>query len=168
MAITFTGNLDVRFQGFLNNPPDIGSLGQSIDYRQSYTLANGTGAGQANMLWSDTRTINASSSEDLDLAGGLTNVFGSTITFTAIKGIMIKAASGNSNNVLVGGDANGFIGWVSDATDIIVVKPDGIFLLYDPSAGGYSVTGGTGDILQIANSGAGSSITYDIILWGEV
>lgn len=47
----------------------------------------------------------ASASENLDLAGGLTDDFGATLTFTAIKEIIIHASSANTNNVLVGGAA---------------------------------------------------------------
>jgi len=43
-----------------------------------------------------------------------------------------------------------------------------MFAVYDPSAGGYAVTNSTGDILQIANSSSGTSVTYDIIVIGEV
>ena len=85
-----------------------------------------------------------------------------------MKGIIVFAAVGNTNNVLVGNSGvNGFINWVSDTTDQLVVKPGGIFLLYDPTVGGYGVTAATGDLLKITNSGAGTSVTYDIILIGE-
>ena len=70
--------------------------------------------------------------------------------------------------MLVGGAAtNAFINWVGNATDIITVQPNGIFFLMNPTAGGYAVTAATGDILKIANSGAGTSVTYDIIIIGE-
>lgn len=169
MAITFTGSITLNARGSLLSDVDLGSAANSVDYQKRYDIANGTSASQANMMWSDTRTINASSAEDLDLAGGLTGALGNTITFTTIKGIIIKAADDNTNNVVIGGDDSAaFINWVGDATDTIVVKPGGIFVLYDPSAGGYAVTATTGDLLQIANSGAGTSVTYDIILIGEV
>jgi len=105
------------------------------------------------MIWMDQRTIAASSADDLDLYGGLTNSFGTTINFTSIKGIIIYADSANTNDVLVGGDGSAaFVNWVSASNDVVVVKPGGLFALINPQANGYAVTATTADILQIANS----------------
>lgn len=168
MAQTFTGSLKVAVTGTLTNSSDLGTDTSVINYSKSYGITNGTAADNANMIWSDTRTLNASTAEDLDLAGGLTNAFGTTVTFTKITGIIISAAAANTNLVLVGGDANGFVNWVASATDIIKVRPGGTFALYSNDATGYAVTGGTGDVLQIENSSSGTSVTYDIILIGCV
>jgi hypothetical protein len=79
----------------------------------------------------------------------------------------VRAAAGNTNAVAVGGAAsNGFVGWVADATDKINVRPGGVFGLFAPDSAGYPVTAGTADLLRIGNGGAGSSVTYDIIIIG--
>ena len=39
-------------------------------------------------------------------------------------------------------------------------------LIASPTAAGWLVTAGTGDLLKIANGGAGSAVDYDIILIG--
>src|SRR3954465_110978 len=71
------------------------------DYSQLFS--NGVGANQASNQWhSLARTLGASASEDLDLAGVLTNAFGAVLTFTKIKAIVIRAAVGNTNDVVVG------------------------------------------------------------------
>jgi hypothetical protein len=129
----------------------------------------GTGAGQVDKIFSDTRTLTASSSEDLDLAGVLLDVYGATITFARVRGIMISAAVGNTNNVLVGGVTNGWATLLSPAaTGIITLRP-GAFICAGcglADATGYTVTPATGDLLHIANSGAGTSVTYDVIVIG--
>ncbi len=169
MATTFSGTIGMQLVGQLNKTLDIGTARLDVSYSKKYTLANGTAAEQANMMWTDTRTISASSTDDLDLYGGLTNAFGDTINFAAIKGIFIFASAENINNLLIGGDAsNPLVNYVASGTDIVVVKPGGFFALYDPSAGGYGVTTSTADILQIANSSSGTSVDYDIIVLGEV
>lgn len=169
MAQTFSGNLKVALAGTFTGDNDLSTVAQAINYSKSFNLTNGTGADQANMIWMDQRTLTASSTEDLDLYGGLTNSFGTTINFTSIKGILIYAAAANTNDVVVGGDGSAaFVNWVSDATDKIVVKPGGLFALINSNANGYAVTATTADILQIANSSSGTSVTYDIILLGEV
>lgn len=147
---------------------DIGTARLDVNYSKRYSVANGTGADQANMVFTDTRTISASSSDDLDLYGGLTNAFGDTINFTAVHGIFIFAASGNTNNLIIGGDGSALVNYVGNANDVVNVKPGGMFAIYDPSAGGYGVTNSSADVLQIANSSSGTSVTYDIIVIGEV
>jgi hypothetical protein len=92
---------------------------------------------------------------------------GATLTFTKIKAILVKAAEGNTNNVVVGGAAsNGWVGPFGDVSDTVAVKPGGTLLLVAPNAAGYAVTAGTGDILKVANSGAGTGVTYDIVIVG--
>ena len=84
----------------------------------------GTGAGQAKDVFFDRRTLAASGSEDLDLAGGITNAFGATITFTKIRALAIKAAATNANNVLMGGAAsNAWPALFGNANDVLVIRP---------------------------------------------
>lgn len=130
-------------------------------------FTNGTGANQISKVFTDTRTLGSSATENLDLAGGLTDALGTTITFTGIKAILITAASGNTNDVVVGGaGSNTFLGVFADASDKINVKPGGAFLWTNPSAAGAAVTASTGDILLVANSSSGSSVTYTIVILG--
>lgn len=133
------------------------------------SFASGIAAGQADVIFSDTRTLSASSNEDLDLAGGLTGAFGASLTFAKIKAVLIVAAAGNTNNVIVGGAAsNTFSSIFGDATDKVVIRPGGVFLLAVGTGdlNAYGVTATTGDLLRVANSGAGTSVTYDIIVVG--
>lgn len=169
MAKTFAGTARVSLTGTMDNTVDLGNIAYNLSYAQSISITNGTGANQANMIFTDTRTLTASSSEDLDLAGGLTDAYGAAITFTKIKGIIVSASSNNTNNVIVGGDGSAaFVNWVGDATDTIVVRPGGTFALFAPDSTAYAVTATTGDILQIANSAGSTSVTYDIIILGTV
>jgi hypothetical protein len=162
-----TSNILLSINGSESNPIDfttgVASLAKS--YQMLYTT--GTGAGAADRIWSDQRTIAASGTDDLDLAGVLTGVFGSTVTFARIRAIVVAAASGNTNNVVIGAAAaNGFATWAGAATHTVNVRPGGFFCIANTDATGYAVTGGTADILRIANSGAGTSVTYDIYLIG--
>lgn len=132
-----------------------------------YDVQNGTTSGKMDLLYSATRTLAASASEDLDLSGALVDTLGQTCVFADARMICIVASSANTNNVLVGGAAsNQFINWVGNSSDVVVVKPAGCFFLYTPTDAGYAVTAGTGDLLKIANSGAGTGVTYDIYIGG--
>jgi hypothetical protein len=153
----------------LSGSPDVGATSHRIDDSVSTTLSNGTGAGQANALFADTRTLAASGTEDLDLAGGLTDALGTALTFTAIKAIRVRAAAGNTNNVVITRPAsNGFAGPFLAAGDGISVPPGGAALFERSDAAGWAVTAGTADLLTITNSGAGTGVTYTIELIGEV
>tara|TARA_Y100000310_G_scaffold345430_1_gene464863 strand:- start:1236 stop:1745 length:510 start_codon:yes stop_codon:yes gene_type:complete len=167
--MTLATTLTLQIQAYLSKSLDLSlSPNAPLDHKFEDTLADGTGADQADLLFTDTRTISASSNDDLDLAGGLTDPLGDTLTFVRIKAMFISAAAGNTNNVLVGGaGANDFINWVGNSSDIIVVMPGGGFFLFAPDATAYAVTAGTGDILRVANSAGGSTVDYDIVLIGS-
>ena len=168
MTYTFSGNAKITLQANLVGAPDLGSAGYNVNYGQVYAFAQGNGANQAKLIWSDTRTLTASSSESLELTSSLVDAYGNTVNFTAIKGIIINAHASNTNLVQVGGAASdAFINWVASYTDIVNVRPGGTFALFANDATGYAVTASTGDLLKIANSSSGSSVTYDIILLGN-
>lgn len=158
----------LRIAGLFVNTNDIGNAEHRISYNPSNQFSDGNADNKAEAIFSDTRTISASGTEDLDLAGsGLVDVFGNTLTFTKIKALLIFADGDNANNVLVGGDGlAAWVGWCGDASDIVSVKPGGIFLMTAPKSAGMPVVATTGDILQIANSSSGTSVTYTIIIVG--
>ena len=136
--------------------------------RATYTLAlaSGTGADQADMIFSDQRTLTASTTEDLDVSGGaLTDAFGTTFTITKVKAIVVCAASGNTNDVVAFGDAASVL-ILDTAATTHTIAPGGCFAAFDPTAGGWAVTDSTGDILQFANSAGGTSVIYDLVVIG--
>jgi hypothetical protein len=155
-------NLHCKITGLYTSSPDLGSLNFSPTNRAPTNLANGTGSSQANRMYSDQRTLGASASETLDL-DALTDVFGASLAFVKIKSIRISAASGNTNNVVVGG--GDWTAPFSDATDKLVIPPGGSIMLNAPVSG-WAVTATTADGLLVANSGAGTSVVYDIEIVG--
>ncbi|MFE6103188.1 hypothetical protein ACFVQ4_24970 [Streptomyces laurentii] len=149
-------------------PLDLGTGRAPQSLARAMSLADGTGAGKADRVWSDRRQLNASATEDLDLAGVLLDAFGSAVTFARIKGIVIAAAAGNTNNVVVGNAASNAWSTLLGATGTLTLRP-GAFVAVGTGAAdatGYTVTASTGDVLKIANSGAGSTVTYDIHIIG--
>ena len=101
-----------------------------LNFKQSNAFADGNGLGQAEDVFSDERTLAASTSEELDLSGGLTNIYGASLTFTKIKAIVVKADPTNGDNIEVGGSAsNGFDSWVGATGDFVVVVPGGTLAL---------------------------------------
>lgn len=167
MALSLNAKLITQVVAALTNPMDLATGTVPLDYTKQIRLGTGTGANQADRVWSDQRTLAASANEDLDLSGVLTDAFGNTVTLARVKGLVVVAASANANNVIVGGAAlNAWSTWAGDPTDTVVVRPGGLMALYAPDATAYAVTAATGDLLRVANSGAGTSVTYDIIVIG--
>lgn len=145
----------------------IGSVPLLKDYTKS--LQTGTGAGQADLIFHDTRTLAPSASEDLDLAGVLADAFGTVLTFARLKYVIVAAADANANNVLVGAVVNGVASFLSPAASgLITLRPGAFFAVAAGAADavGYAVVAATADLLHIANSGAGTSVTYDVIIGG--
>lgn len=158
--------ITAKIEGSVGVSADLGNPVQPLSAKAILDLVTGTTTGKADLVFSDTRTLAASASENLDLAGGLTDVFGAAITFAKIVAIYIKASSANTNSVLIGGAAsNGFFGFFNDATDILKLPPGASVLLTNDA--GFTVTAATGDILKAANSAAGTSVSYDIVAVGR-
>lgn len=146
---------------------DISSVTYPVAEKVTLNYANGTGAGQATTIFTDTRTLAASATENLDLAGTLVDAFGAVVTFTKVKAIRIRAAAANTNSVIIGGAAtNAFVGPFGASTHTIAVGPGGVFTIGDVSAAGWTVVAATGDLLKIANGGAGTSVDYTVEIIG--
>lgn len=148
---------------------DLGSASATLSKSYTATLASGTAVGQADKIFHDTRTLAASATEDIDLAGSLTDAFGTTLTFVRIKALIVAAAAANTNNVIVGGaSATQFVSWNGGATHTVTVRPGAAFALIAgvADATGYVTAAGSTDLLKIANSSSGTGVTYDIVVIG--
>ncbi len=145
----------------------LGSVSFNILEQTPFDFGDGSGSGNCSKCYSATLTIPASSSTNFDLYGGLTDPLGSVLNFAYVKGLYVRAADSNANNVELGGAAaNAWSGIFKASNDIAVIRPGGVFLMHEPRTG-WAVTAGTGDILQIANSGAGTAVSFDMIIIGE-
>jgi hypothetical protein len=128
-------------------------------------LTDGSGSGQASKVYSATRTVAASANDDLDLAGGLTDPFGVSLTFATVKAIVIRSDQANTTNLTVSPAAtNGFLGPFGAAAHTAQLRPGGALVFAAPQTG-WTVTASTGDLLRIANA-AGASATYSIEIIG--
>lgn len=145
---------------------DLGSPRMTIDpIEKLLQLTSGTATtGQSNILFSDTRTIAASATEDLDLAGVLADAFGATIAAAEIVAIYIEAAAANTNNVVVGAATAPFAGPLG-ATGTYEIKPGEFYLAVSQS--GWAVGAGATDDLKILNSAGTTSVTYSIVIIGR-
>ena len=161
------GDIALRINLTQTGTGDLGAPKLRAAVDKVLSLIEGTDAtNKANILFADTRTVALSANENIDLSGALSDAFGASIVAAEIVAIYISAAAANANNVQVTRPAsNGFIGPFLAASDGVAIKP-GEWQLF-VSQSGWAVTAATGDLLNIANSGAGTSVTYDIIVVGR-
>lgn len=167
MPATLTTKLRLAISALLQNTVGLASVPATLSKDLFMNLVNGTGAGQADRVFSETRTIAASGNFDYDLTGTLTDVYGQTLAMARVKAIIIIASAANVNDVVLGGAAaNQFAGPFGAVAHTIKVRPGGWLVLATPDATGWPIVAGTGDLLRVANGGAGSGVTYDIVLLG--
>ncbi|GIE46204.1 hypothetical protein [Actinoplanes lobatus] len=166
MATNLKTIVTVMIDAIYKNVLDLGTPTDSFLKKLKIELSDGTGANSADRMFHDQRTIAASASEDLDLAGVLAGPFGNTLTFVELRAVMITASGANTNNVRVTRPASNGVPLFLAASDGIDIPPGGCFLWTCPADGKVSVTAGTGDLLTVANSSSGTSVTYDVVIIG--
>lgn len=147
---------------------DLGTASLPFANSAGVSYSTGTGAGQVDMVFTDTRPLSASATEDLDLAGVLTDAYGATMTFARIKAIHVSAAAGNTNNVQVTRPASNGVPWLMAAGDGIALRP-GAAVTWSSGvadATGVAVTATTGDLITITNSAGTTGVTYTVVILG--
>lgn len=164
MAVEQVGKCAVLLESLLTDINSFSNPQDLLAFRRDFGFAHGTGANQADKRWSSAgRSLGSTAAESLDLAGSLLDYRGNAITFARIKAIAIF--NNGPNMIQVGAGTNALLNWIGATGDIVNVRSGGLFLLVAPDATAYAVTAGTGDILRVLNSAAGT-ITYDVALLG--
>jgi hypothetical protein len=134
---------------------------------KSWNFADGTGLNKISKVWSrKAQSLVLSGTESWDLAGALTDAQGNAVVFTKVRALYLYAYLANVNNVVIGNDTN-HLPIFGAVTHTQAVFPNGAFLLVNPTAAGWAVAAGTGDIIKITNSGAGTAVVYDLAVLGE-
>jgi hypothetical protein len=169
LTTTFT----VQLAATLTKARDMGgTASDALALVERINFTTGTGAGKADKLFYDERTLNASASEDLDLVGSLTDAFADSFNPVRIKALVIKAApvsgTANTNNVVVGGASATQWAALLGTAGTITLRPGSIFAVCasEADATGYVCAAGSTDLLKIANSSSGTSVTYQIAVVG--
>lgn len=161
-----SAQLTVTFKATQKGPNDYAGGGDFSPLLQRVSdILNGVGAGQADQIYMDHVTIAASGTADLDLAGSMKDAFGQAVVGVKLKGIIVFADPGNTNDVVVGGAASNQVPFLGSVTDKVKVKPGGVFVDFGPGLAGLAtITPSTGDQLGFANSGAGTGVGFDLVL----
>jgi|GEM_PF-6049270 len=171
MAREASGTLELRFHGEERLTgrgigSDTGRLPHNLDIVSNFQ--NGTSDGQIDRIYSTAAgSVVAASPVTIDLVGtSLPDVLdtGLSVSFADLQTlILVNTTASGGGNLLVGG-ATHFVGLVADATDVIVIKPQG-WIAIDLGATGLALTGGTSDEIKVdASSG---TVTYKVLALGR-
>lgn len=122
-----------------------------VNEAPSFAFTNGSGALQASILYQAQLSLSGGAL-NVDLNGVLTDSYGTTVNCTKIKAIFIQ--NNSASNTMTFGDAasDPFVGLLN-STGTITLNPGDCFLAVSGTAGGFTVTAGTGDILKVAGTG---------------
>jgi len=163
--MALTANINLYATGKQTSVLDQGTATFPFAISTEVAFTDGTTSGKADRIFADTRTLAASGTENLDLAGVLTDAYGAVLTFVTVKAIIIKAAAGNTNDVQLTRPASNGVPFLMAAGDGIALKPGFVFAWFG-SGTGVTVTPATGDLLTITNSAGGTGVTYDVLILG--
>ena len=138
----------------------------AIDWVTSF--AAGVTAGKVDFAYVTELTIASATNNDLDIAGVLTDVLGTTIAAAEVAAVIVvnkpkdPTAAANTTNITVGG-ATAYVPGFATAGPII--EPGGMFAHVSPGAAGMAtVTATTADKIRIGNSSGASAKVQVIIL----
>lgn len=162
---TVTARMDITQRG----ANDFGTDKFSPVVEAVLQIANGTGANQADIVFVDQRSVEASSNDDLDLAGALADAFGATVSAAEVVALLIinapRSGAANVSDLTIGNATNAFEGFLGGTSPTIgPIKPGGFVLIGAGNAAGIgTVTAGSADELRIAN-GSGGTATYQVAI----
>lgn len=161
MALTST--ITIQIASTYSLALDLVSKTANLIKNPSVQLDSGTGLGQADVIFSDTRSTAGTDSLDM-IGGGLLDNLGNVWAPARIKGIIVVAAAANTGNVLFRRPATNGVPFFTAAADEVPIHPGGIVVILAPSAAGYVVTTATADLIELAASAG--TVTYDIYIIG--
>ena len=122
-----------------------------VNAQPSISFADGTGAGQAKVLYQGKLSLSAGA-YSLDLNGVLTDSYGSTVSLVRVKAIYIQNNS-TSNSQTFGAAASNAWATLLNSTGTITLPAGAWFVAATPDATGWAVTASTGDLLKVAGTG---------------
>lgn len=146
-------------------------LGRNRGIKQRWSSGVGTKQFDLAYYRENPTAIAASGNQDFDLAGALTDSFGSTITMAKIVGVVVLNFNTAGTLSVRAAAVNGLASWFIALGDGHIVgkavddDTPGIYFGWSPV--GVTVTAGTGDLLNLLNNDASNGADYAIGLFGR-
>jgi hypothetical protein len=173
MAVTHSSTLRIDDAwDNTDNANGVSTTRDKLNHTQKYEFADGSGDNQAQEQYHVSASVSPGGDNVVtyDLAGGVLDVFGNTLTLATVKQIrLINKATTNGEDITFGGET-GTTGnlfddfFDGDADSRIKIKAGGEVCVVAPLTG-YTITGGTADIIVIENIGT-AAITFELVIKG--
>jgi hypothetical protein len=166
MSYSLALSLWTRLSGSLTKGAGVETATVPINETISIPISEGTAANQADIFFSETRTLAISGNHTYNLSSLVEATLGDSGSPQAtlhIKAIIIQSAplaTDGTNDLTVGGGSNP----LPELANSHAVKAGGLLQIIDPNVG-YVVTPSTGMNLLVANA-AGSTQTFNIWIIG--
>lgn len=155
--------LEVRFSAVQTGANDFSGPDFRPILKKVLQYSGGVAAGQADILFMDSRTVVSGTPDDIDLAGALTDAFGTTIASAEIVGVLISHKTGTGVLSVGVAGTNPWVTMFAASGDGIKVFPGGLFANFGADASGLgAVVGGASDVLRVTSSTG--TVVYDIAL----
>lgn len=171
--MAFQGSLVAGIESaLLSDTKDFGDAINSFSFSARQKITTGTGVNQADLFYAKKHTLAASGTLAIDLNGSSNDGLNRNIAMTSIVGILVfnrdpDTGANSVGTLTLGGGSNPITGLVANGSGQRKVNPGEMFYNFCGEAGGLcTVTAGTGDILNITNSAAGSS-TFSVFVIGR-
>jgi hypothetical protein len=162
MATTLSGSIRAQVAMKLNAGDSSLSDDQiKADEAFSTNYTNGTGSGQADLMYNVRGSLAASGTDTYDLdAGTLTDRYGNALTFVKVKSIVVSHTSTSSaSSISMAGDFT-----TTHSLPQQAIVAGGHTEASDPT--GYTVTATTADVITIVNADGSNVATYDLYIIG--
>lgn len=163
-ATTFSGQLVVT-PSWKHTKTGLTTINESFSRILQWSHTSGTSTNQMNQLFRETVILTNGQGRTVNLATGVTNAFGDSVTFDEVRVICVECPSTNLNNVTVGNAAdNEFDSWLGGTNHTVTVRPGGLMLLVAPDATAYDSS--TNGKLKILNAST-NTVSYDLWIGGS-
>lgn len=165
--MTLTSTIQSRIDSNLIVSGALQTTTALLNYAKTLSIADGTGSGQADQVYTDAGTLAASGTAVIDLAAPLTNPAGQDIKFTDLKVLMFFSDSANQDTISIGpnGALNPLNAWFSSSAQNIRLNP-GSSALLTSSPTGWAVTENSADKFLITNDDASNTADYELVIIG--
>lgn len=173
-SLSLRANLNLNWK--FTSQVGIQTVGGTNQLKPSLSLGYGAGAGQINEMFAEEYQI-STGTQTLDLYNVLKDIFGATIDFAAIRGLLVvnngtPSGGGFVKNadaiLLVGGGGSGANAWGAPFNGNQTAQMPvgaGDFLWLSSQLAGLTVNSSTSHVLQFQHSGS-EEIDYTVALFG--
>jgi len=153
-----TSQLDVRLRSDYTGTETLSIPRDNLDYTLTRQWTSGTGSYSCNLVYRSSRTLASGASESLDIRGGITDVFGDTVSFGRVKALYIENLGSTTLTFGNPDAATGMSSWFGAVSHTALIVGSGTLVLSSPYDG-FAVAAGS-DTIKITNASGGTGRYY--------